>query len=94
MKTSRFTDSQIIAVLKEAAAGTPVPQLCRTNGISNATFYTWRSKFGGMNTAPTSPACTVMTHEGRVGQTRCPSGMSNPLDALREVASGKGVARR
>ena len=49
MKTSRFTDSQILAVLKEAAAGPPVPELCRTHGISNATFSTWRSKFGGLD---------------------------------------------
>ena len=49
MKTSRFTDSQVIAVLKQAEAGTPVPELCRTNGISSATFYKWRSKFGGMD---------------------------------------------
>ena len=49
MKTSRCTDSQIIAVLKEAEAGTPVPELCRANGISSATFYKWRSKFGGMD---------------------------------------------
>ena len=49
MKTLRFTDSQIIAVLKEAEAGTPVPALCRTHGISSATFYKWRSKFGGMD---------------------------------------------
>ncbi|MGQ5357900.1 transposase, partial [Xanthomonas arboricola pv. corylina] len=48
MKTSRFTDSQIIAVLKQSEAGTPVPQLCREHGISSATFYKWRSKFGGM----------------------------------------------
>ena len=45
---TRFTDSQIIAVLKEAEAGTPVPALCRTHGISSATFYKWRAKFGGM----------------------------------------------
>lgn len=49
MKTSRFTDSQVIAVLKQAEAGTPVPDLCRTQGISSATFYKWRSKFGGMD---------------------------------------------
>ena len=49
MKKSRFTDSQIIAVLKQAESGTPVPELCRTHGISSATFYKWRSKFGGMD---------------------------------------------
>jgi len=49
MKKSRFTDSQIIAVLKQAQAGTPVPELCREHGISSATFYKWRSKFGGMD---------------------------------------------
>jgi putative transposase len=49
MKTSRFTDSQIIVILKQAEAGSPVPELCRAHGISNATFYKWRSKFGGMD---------------------------------------------
>ncbi|MCG9060231.1 IS3 family transposase [Laribacter hongkongensis] len=49
MKTSRFSDSQIIAVLKQAEAGKPVPELCREHGISSATFYKWRAKFGGMD---------------------------------------------
>lgn len=51
MKTSRFTDSQIIAILKQAEAGSPVPELCREHGMSSATFYKWRSKFGGMDTS-------------------------------------------
>ncbi len=49
MKTSRFTESQIIAILKQAEAGAPVPELCREHGMSRATFYKWRSKFGGMD---------------------------------------------
>ena len=48
-KKSRFTDSQIIAILKQAEAGTPVAELCREHGISNAAFYNWRSKYGGMD---------------------------------------------
>jgi len=49
MKKSKFTDSQILAVLKQAEAGTAVPALCREHGISTATFYKWRSEFGGMD---------------------------------------------
>ena len=49
MKTSRFSDSKIMATLKQAEAGTPAPELCREHGISSATFYNWRTKFGGMD---------------------------------------------
>ena len=49
MKTSRNTDSQILAILKQAEAGTLVSQLCREHGMSSATFYKWRSKYGGMD---------------------------------------------
>ena len=49
MKPSRYTDSQIIAILKQAEAGSPIPELCREHGMSTATFYKWRAKFGGMD---------------------------------------------
>ncbi len=49
MKKSRFSDSQIISILKQAEAGAPVPELCREHGMSSATFYKWRAKFGGMD---------------------------------------------
>ena len=49
MKTSRYSDSQILSILKQAESGTPVPALCREHGMSNASFYKWRSKFGGMD---------------------------------------------
>jgi len=45
----RFTEEQIITILKEAEAGLPVKELCRKHGISDATFYTWRKKYGGMD---------------------------------------------
>lgn len=48
MKTSKFSDSQILAILKQAQAGAPVPELCREHGMSSATFYKSRAKFGGM----------------------------------------------
>ena len=51
MKKSRFTDSQIMDVLKRAEAGIAVPDLCRELGVSTATFYKWRAKYGGMDTS-------------------------------------------
>jgi putative transposase len=49
MKRSRFTEEQIIAVLKEHELGAKTADLCRKHGISEATFYNWKSKFGGMD---------------------------------------------
>jgi putative transposase len=49
MKRSRFSDEQIIGILKEHKAGVSASELCRKYGVSDATFYKWRSKFGGMD---------------------------------------------
>ncbi len=51
MKKSKFSDSQIMQALKRVEAGLGVPDLCREIGISTATFYKWRAKFGGMDTS-------------------------------------------
>ena len=49
MRKSRYTDSQILSILKQSESGIPAPQLCREHGMSSATFYKWRAKFGGMD---------------------------------------------
>ena len=49
MKKSRFSDNQILRILKQAESGIPVPELCREHGMSSASFYKWRAKYGGMD---------------------------------------------
>jgi putative transposase len=49
MKRKRFSEEQIIAILREHEAGVPTADLCRKHGMSSASFYTWKAKFGGMD---------------------------------------------
>ena len=51
MKTTRKSDSQIMQILRQAGSGVPVSELCREHGMSSATFYKWRAKYGGMDTS-------------------------------------------
>jgi putative transposase len=49
IKKAHFTDSQIMAILKQADSGVPIPELCREHGMSNSSFYKWRTTYGGMD---------------------------------------------
>ena len=64
MKKSRYTDNQIISILKQAEAGTPIDELCREHGISSASFYKWQAKFGGMD-APMMSRLKALEDENR-----------------------------
>ena len=64
MKRKRFTDSQIVKILKEAEAGVPVTDLCRKYGFSSSTFYKWKAKYGGMD-APALRRLKELEEENR-----------------------------
>jgi len=87
VKKSRFSDSQIIAVLKQAEAGTPVPELCRIHGISSATFYKWRSKFGGMDASMISRLKELEDENRRLKKMYAEAQMS--ADILKEALTKK-----
>jgi len=86
MKKSRFTDSQIIAVLKQAQAGALVPELCRTHSTSSATFFKWRSKFGGRDASMMSRLKELEDENRRLKKMYAESQMSAELlkEALRK----------
>ena len=87
MRKSRFTDSQIMAVLKQAEGGTPVPELCREHGISSATFYKWRSKFGGLDVSQLARLKELEEDNRRLKKMYAESQMS--ADLLKEALSKK-----
>lgn len=87
MKKSRFTDSQILAVLKQAESGTPVPNLCREHGVSSATFYKWRSKYGGMDASMMSQLKELQDENRRLKKMYADSQLSAEL--LKEALAKK-----
>jgi len=76
-----------MAVLKQAEAGTPVPELCRTHGISSATFYKWRSRYGGMDVPMMSRLKELEDENRRLKKMYAESQMS--ADILKEALTKK-----
>ena len=87
MKKSRYTDSQILAILKQNEAGTSVVDLCREHGMSDATFYKWRAKFGGMDASMISELKAMAEENRRLKRMYAEMSMQN--DLLKEALAKK-----
>jgi putative transposase len=66
MKKSKFTETQIVSIFKQAEDGMKVPDLCREHGISSATFYKWHSKYSGMNVSMLNRLKELEAEDGRL----------------------------
>jgi putative transposase len=90
MKTSRYTEAQIIAILRQAEGGVPVAELCREHGMSTASFYKWRAKYGGMDASLISQM-KAMEEENRRLKRMYADPRPGNLD--RQVARQSGLGR-
>jgi len=66
MKSSKFSESQIVIILKLAENGMPITEVCRSNGVSSATFYKWRAKYGGMDVSMLSKVKQLEAENSRL----------------------------
>ena len=89
MKKSKFSDSQIMAILKQHEAGIKVPDLCREHGMSSATFYKWRSKYGVMGVPKISPIKELEAENICLEKMCTESKMNNEL--LSEMLQNKAI---
>ena len=92
IKRSRFSEEQIIAVLKEHEAGMPTAKVCRRHGISPATFYKWKSKFGGLEVSDARRLRTLEQENSRLKKLLAEAMLDNVV--LKDLASKNGNARR
>ena len=81
----RFTEAQIVGFLREADAGIPIKELCRKHGFSDASYYLWRSKFGGMSVSDAKRLKELETENGRLKKLLADSLLENEVtrEALR-----------
>ncbi|MBL4890802.1 MAG: IS3 family transposase [Rhizobiaceae bacterium] len=105
MKKTRYSDAQIMGILKQAESGVPVSELCREHGMSNASFYKWRAKFGGMDASMISELKAMAEENRRLKRMYAEMSMQNDLlkealgkkplrPSLRKEMAVKAVANR
>ncbi len=87
MKKTRYSDAQIMSILKQAESGVPVTDLCREHGMSSASFYKWRAKFGGMDASMISEMKELAEQNRRLKKMYAEMSMQNEL--LKEVLGKK-----
>ena len=87
MKPRRFTEEQIIGILKQAQAGMKIVDLCRTHGISDVTFYNWRTKYGGMEVSDAKRLKVLEDENRKLKQMLADSMLENK--AIKDVLSKK-----
>jgi len=87
MKTTKFTESQIVKILKSSEQGVPVTDICREHGISNSTFYKWRSKYGGMDVSMLTKVKELEAQNNRL--KRMYADLQLDHDILKEVMQKK-----
>ena len=79
MKTGRFSDAQIMGIVSQAESGVPVSELCREHGMSSASFYKWRAKFGGMDASMVSQMKAMADENRRLKRMYAEMSMQNDL---------------
>jgi putative transposase len=87
MKRKRFSEEQIIAILKQAEGGLPLPELLRQHGIAQGTFYRWKSKFGGMELSDAKRLKQLEDENRRLKRLVADQALDNQI--LKEVVAGK-----
>lgn len=90
MKKSRFTETQIVSILKQQEAGKPTKEICREHGISDATFYNWKSKYGGMEASDVKRMKDLEEENSRLKRMYANLAMDNEI--LKDLFTKKGWA--